>query len=107
MAYLTSEDVNASYAAIMGRANGVIDKLEGQKSLLGDITGNNDTVTQTQGAIHNIIELQMPRWKQNGLDIAAQGDQQSPGKAEGWARVGIEFTKAINEIDGYGEDATI
>lgn len=104
MGRLTVEQVNAAALSLQSRASVSIDSLESKKGFFGAIAGNNDTIEQTQGSLRMIRDTQVPRWRNNGLDIAANDIDD---KVDGWVSVGQDFAKAISEIDGYGEDATL
>lgn len=104
---LTNDQVSAAFGSVQSRCIAAIADLESKKSVLGWATGNNDTVEQSQGALKIILNNQLNPWKQNGLDLAAQGDDALPNKVQGWVDVGNTFTNAISEVDGFGSDATI
>lgn len=104
---LSSDQVNQAYASLVARATTAIDSLEQQKTFMGSVMGNNDTIEQSEGALRMTRDNQMPGWKQNGLDLAGQGDDANPSKVQGWVDLGQTFAKSISEIDGYGQDATL
>lgn len=104
MGRLSVDQVNQSSSSLIARASSAIDTLESRKSYFGNLTGNNDTVSQTQGALTMIRDVQIPKWRDNGIEIATSEDD---SKVDGWLAVGGAFSQAITDIDGYGEDATL
>ena len=107
MSMITRDQVDQAYGSVQSRLQTVYDAQEAKKSVLGWATGNNDTVEQVAGSIKMMINNQLPPWKQNGYDLADQGDNADPAKVKGWGLTGETFTNAANDIDGYGTDATI
>lgn len=102
--YLSPGQVDAAVAALTNRANAAITRVDTQRSLLGQFTGNNDTVLSVEGGIKQIRDLQMPMWQQNGYQLA-QALPQDPKAISAWASTGQTFAAAITAIDGYGNDA--
>lgn len=104
MGRLSVDQVQQAASSLSARASTAIDTLEGRKSYFGGLTGNNDTVSSTQGALRMIRDTQIPQWQDSGLAIAQNEDD---SRVDGWLSVGQDFAKAISEIDGWGQDATL
>lgn len=104
MGLLSTDEVNTIANSLLSRASAAIDSLEEKKSFMGSVFGNNDTINSTQGALIMIRDKQIPPWRDRGLSIAANEDDDLIGK---WKSLGQDFANAINEIDGYGKDASL
>ena len=118
---LTKQDVDNISGSLLSRCAAGSSSLSSQKSVFGDLTGNNDTVDQSVGALSNIASQISPNWTSSGYqyaDACAAGSeqQQIPGNAAGktyadkindWRDAGLAFNAAIDQIDHYGTDATL
>lgn len=107
---LTRDQVDSIVSDITNRANAAIANLESQKSLLGGVTGNNDTVEQSEGALRNMIN-QLPNWQTAGYALADAEAGPSPvddtTQVANWVSAGQAFVTAVSEVDGYGSSASL
>lgn len=118
---LTRDQVDTIVGSLVSRANAAISTLEGTKSTFGGITGNNDSIEQSEGALRNVINQIQPNWQSAGyayadacdagnetaVDPDANGTDTYGDMINKWQLSGLDFNKAIAEIDGYGIDASL
>ena len=113
---LTDDQVDSITATLLNRANAAIDNTEAGKSIAGYFTGNNDTVESSAGALRNTVSQITGTFQPLGHTLAAAyaaGDAQNANGTDldtairRWVSLGQTYVTSINEIDGYGNDASL
>jgi hypothetical protein len=107
---LTRSQVASIGEDLQTRVTNALDHLESQKSPLGYLSGNNDTIEQSEGALRNIRAQLLP-WLSRGNDIAdaetAAPDTDDTRAVSKWQSAGQSFVSAVSEVDGYGSSASL